>query len=374
MAQAHCVTVLLYTDSAEPSGMGEHMLALGQGLRDMGGYCVLFACEPHSAGRSFLARASASGVEAVAVSGAEDLTALFMAKHVDILHLHAGIGWEGHSGVKSARAARVPVIVRTEHLPYLLTDPAQQRDYADLVRKVDRLICVSREARGTFVQAGTPADKISVIHNGIVPAVGVAERAELRSELCLPPHAILCLTVGRLTEQKGHRYLLEAIPGIVAQVPHAYFLWVGTGPLQDELEESAHRSGLYKAGGADRIYFLGSRRDVPRLIASCDLFVLPSLFEGLPLAILEAMSGGLPVVATNVLGSREAIEDGVSGRLIPPQESDALGAAIVEALTRHDMAESWAHNARHAMQTHFTTQRMVSETIKVYRDLLDVGN
>ncbi|MGA7731199.1 MAG: glycosyltransferase family 4 protein [Chloroflexia bacterium] len=370
MAEAQPVTVVLYTDSSEPSGMGEHMLALGETLHPIGGYKVLFACAPTPAGRAFLSRAEALGLAALPIAAPGELSALLKQAHIDVFHMHAGIGWEGHEGIYRARDIGVPAIIRTEHLPYLLTDANQQHDYAQLVGHVDRLICVSSEARDSFVRAGVPTDRIAVIRNGIIPTTAVAGHESLRAELGLPASSVICLTVGRMTEQKGHAYLLHAIAQVIPLIPHAYFLWVGTGPLEAELQEKARALDLYKTEGRDRIYFLGRRDDVPRLIASSALFVLPSLFEGLPLAVLEAMASGLPIVATNVTGTREAIEDGVSGRLVPPCDSHELASAIIEALTRPDLAETWGRNARQVMQTHFTAERMAHETSRVYREAL----
>jgi glycosyltransferase involved in cell wall biosynthesis len=371
MAEAQPITVVLYTDSSEPSGMGEHMLALGEALHPIGGYKVLFACAPTPAGRSFLSRAETLGFAALPISFPEELSALLKQTHIDVFHMHAGIGWEGHEGIYRARDAGVPAIIRTEHLPYLLTDANQQHDYAQLVGHLDRLICVSSEARDSFVRAGVPADKINVVRNGITPKSVVADHEHLRAELGLPASSVICLTVGRMTEQKGHTYLLDAITQVISLVPQAYFLWVGTGPLEGALRERAQALDLYKTGGNDRIFFLGRRDDVPRLIASSALFVLPSLFEGLPLAVLEAMASGLPVVGTDVTGTREAIDDGVSGRLIPPCDSHQLAAAIIEALTRPDLAETWGRNARQVMQTHFTAERMAHETRSIYQEALE---
>ena len=348
------------------------MLALGGALRETGHYRVLFACAPTPGGRSFLQRACALGLEVAPVTDGNDLNALLSSRQIDVFHLHAGIGWEGHEGIYRAREAGVPIVVRTEHLPYLLTDPVQQQDYAALVGHVNRLICVSSDARDSFVRAGVPTDKIDVVLNGITPQIAISDRRCVRLELGLPAHALICLTVGRMTEQKGHQYLLQAIPRVISRIPHAYFLWVGAGPLECDLREMAQLLGLNGTQGRDRVHFLGRRDDVPRLIASSDLFVLPSLFEGLPLVVLEAMAKSLPIVGTDVIGTREAIEDGVTGRLVHPCDSSALASAIIEALNCTELAHIWSRNALHKMQTYFTAERMAHETNKVYQQALEI--
>ncbi len=120
-------------------------------------------------------------------------------------------------------------------------------------------------------------------------------------ELGLHPDGLLVLSVGRLTEQKGHIYLLEAIPGIIEQFPSTVFAIAGDGPLRAELEARAERLGISKS-----VHFLGMRSDVPALLQMAHIFALPSLWEGLPIALLEAMAAGLPVVATRVEGVEES--------------------------------------------------------------------
>ena len=161
----------LFTDSQEPSGVGEHMLLLAAGLTE--GYRLSVVCPPTEAGRALLARAGELGAETLALSACyHEHTALdrlcrwLRDRQVDLAHVHAGIGWEGFGGVAAARAAGVHII-RTEHLPYLLTDPNQQADHARMVQQVDRLICVSAEAAVSYRQAGVPAEKLRVVPNGI---------------------------------------------------------------------------------------------------------------------------------------------------------------------------------------------------------------
>src|SRR5215212_8431071 len=138
--------VCLFTDSREPSGLGEHMLALAAGL--VPEWDVSVACPPTRAGLSLLARARAAGLVAHALNVRDtpseaDLVAWLRARPVDVFHCHAGVGWEGHHGIYAARAARVPVVVRTEHLPNVLTEASQQADHARVVDFADRVICVS---------------------------------------------------------------------------------------------------------------------------------------------------------------------------------------------------------------------------------------
>lgn len=350
--------------------MGEHMLTLAAALQ--GEYRIAFVCPPTTAGRSFLERAAQLGVETLPLAapydnpvGLKSLRNWLEMRQFDLFHCHAGIGWEGFGGVEAARAAGVPVVVRTEHLPYLLDHPVQRADHQRIVGSVDRLICVSQEARASYINEGLPAAKISVVYNGITLQVVQPNRAALLTELGLSPPARLVLTVGRMVPQKGYDILLEAIPAVLERVPEAHFLWAGDGPLQDELSTRVATLGL-----ASNVHLLGRRHDVAALMAAADLFVLPSRFEGFPLSLLEAMSAALPVVGTRVCGTSEAISDGVTGRLVPPAQPAALAAAIIEVLAQPAQAARWGDAGRELVYKRFTASRMARETSDIYQELL----
>ena len=360
--------VCLFTDSLEPSGVGEHVLTLAAELR--GDYCFSFVCPPSPGGDPLLARAEALGLEAIpwAVNRPDlrrDFARWLRDRNVALFHGHAGIGWEGHDGVYAARDARVPVVLRTEHLPYLITDDGQRRDHWDVIEAVDCLLAVSEDARMSFREAGLPPSKLRAVRNGITLRPVREGATDVRAELGLPADAKIVLTAGRYSEQKGHCYLVEAIPAVRERLPDAHFVWVGSGPLEDDLCACIADKDLNAC-----VHLLGKRGDVPELLAASDLFVLPSLFEGLPLIVLEAMAAGKPVVATNVCGSAETVRDRQTGRLVPPRDPDALAGAILEALTQPDLAAAWGRAGRRLFEREFTAARMARETAALYEDLL----
>jgi glycosyltransferase involved in cell wall biosynthesis len=169
------------------------------------------------------------------------------------------------------------------------------------------------------------------------------------------------LTVARLDEQKGQRYLLEA----AAQVPQARFVLAGDGPLRTSLEAQARSLGLEQ-----RVKFLGYRSDIPDLLAGCDVFVLPSLYEGLPLSILEAMSAGKPVIATQIGGTDEAVIPNETGLLIPPADPAALAAAIRKLLDDRPFARRLALAGQARVECEFSAATMVQRVTNVYTELL----
>jgi glycosyltransferase involved in cell wall biosynthesis len=344
------------------------MLTLAHELRQQ--YQITLVCPPTPGGRSLLDRASATGIATLAIEARDDPAAIaalqdwLRMQRIDIFHCHAGIGWEGFGGINAARDADVPVVVRTEHLPYLITHPIQRADHQRAIQLIDRLICVSEEVRASMLKAGVPAAKVSVIHNGILAPQAERDAASVRAELGLPDDARMILTVARMTEQKAHHTLLDAISAIAPDQPGAHFVWVGDGPLELELRAEVHERGLDR-----HIHMIGRRGDVPDLMASSELFVLPSLFEGFPLVVLEAMALGLPVLGTRVCGTSEAVIEGETGRLVAPGDAAALAAALLEALERPEQTAGWGQAGRRLVQRKFSAAHMGHKTAAIYQEL-----
>lgn len=357
-------TLCLFTDSSEPSGMGQHMLLLAAELREQ--YSISFICD----GATTLARtAKGLGYETHHLpTDYIELVELLKQTRPQIFHCHAGIGWEGQLGVRAAHQAGIKAVVRTEHLPFLITEPQQHRAYMTRIEQVDALICVSHAARATFERAGVEAHRLHVVQNGIAPAAerdieGTGERVERLAE-----NARLILTVGRMTEQKGHSYLLDAVRPVLAEHPEALFMLVGSGPLEEPLQRQAQALGI-----VENVHFASGAVDVGRLMQTCDIFVLPSLFEGLPLVALEAMSAGKPVVGTRVCGTIEAVADGETGLLVEPRHPQALAQAINTLLADSPLAERLGVAGRRRVQEHFTAARMARQTEQIYSTLTAVG-
>lgn len=363
--------VCLFTDSWEPSGVGTHMLTLAEELQALG-HAVWFVCPASPAGEPFLHRAQLLGLETLPLYvGGGNLKTLstlsrwLQENHIHVFHGHAGIGWEGHDGIWAAYAARVPVIIRTEHLPYLITNEWQQKIHADLLNAVDRLVCVSNEAHRSFQAAGIAPQKLAAICNGVRLRSPLQTRGEVRAELGLSLNRPVALTVGRFTEQKGHTVLLDAAPEIIARVPDVCFVWAGTGPLEEELRERIAKEDL-----TERFLLLGHRTDVPELLGMADLFVLPSLFEGLPLIVLEAMAAGLPVVGTACCGTAEAVVPNKTGLLVSPGDAPALVCAVTHALTNDENRAAWGRAGQSRYEACFSAERMGQETARLYTEVL----
>ena len=222
------------------------------------------------------------------------------------------------------------------------------------------------EVVGQFYQrqVGVSSSKIAVIYNAVRfgPRPSVADRAPARAALELPADAVVLGTLGRLTEQKGQRALLQAVAHLTRQHPKLVLFLAGVGPLRDDLEAEATRLGI-----ADRVRFLGMRRDRENLYAAMDIFVLPSQWEGLSLALVEAMGAGKAIVATTVGGNPEVVTDGRTGLLIPPSDAaaltNALGGLIADSGQRTALGEVAATEAR----ARFSIEEHVSQLAALYR-------
>ena len=319
-------TVILFTDSSEFGGAEQAMLQLMAGLQAQDWQPVLMVHT--SPGILPLVEGAAQlGVEVWPVPampdglvGAQRVWAFsrkLRARRPEVFHAHLTWPLACKFGLAGAIMAGIPAVVATVHLyvefPLDLSIFVQQRF---IVAKTGRYITVSHAVAKRLVQKlRWPVEKVQVIHNSVSTA-GPDPGHERPTETAGRP---VVLTVARLDEQKGHRYLIET----AAQVPEAEFVLAGEGPLRPELEAQARSLGV-----DGRVRFLGYRDDVANLLRDCDVFVLPSLYEGLPLSILEAMAAAKPVIATQIGGTDEAVIHGETGLLVPPADPPALAAAI----------------------------------------------
>ena len=214
-----------------------------------------------------------------------------------------------------------------------------------------------------------PLHKTTTIQYGVdLKKFHTGVSTNLRKELGLGGKSIIVGTVARLTEQKGHRYLIPAIPSVIRAVPNAHFVFIGDGPLRKELETLV---GQFKIKSS--VTFLGYRSDVPALLNGMDIFMLPSLFEGLPNVVLEAMASGKPVIATAVDGTPEAVMDGETGLLVPPKDTEALSQALKFLLKKPDLIRKMGRAGRRRVETHFTLDHEVHQFVRLFGQLMQSG-
>ena len=231
----------------------------------------------------------------------------------------------------------------------------------------DRVICVSERVADFAARViGVPLFKLVVIPNGVpLESFQPGNRAEARALLGIGLSKTIIGTVGRLQPVKGIHDLLKAFAHLVTGHPEAILLVIGDGPQRTQLEALAQELGI-----SQRVHFLGNRTDVSRLLSGMDIFVLPSVWEGMPNAVLEAMAVGLPVVATAVGGTPELVVDGVTGLLVRPRDPLALAETLAVLLRDSDQRRKMGRAGRERVVQCFGVERVVEQTERLYERLL----
>jgi len=232
-------------------------------------------------------------------------------------------------------------------------------------RLVDVEVCVSTGVRDFLASGGFPRQKLIVIPNGVDASRFAGRDPGFKARLGIKPDTPLITTIGRLHEQKGMSYVLRAAASLCRSRPECHFLLVGRGPLEAELRAQAKQFRL-----DDKVTFLGFCNDVPSVLKATDIFVLASLWEGMPNAVLEAMAAGVPVVATRVEGTVDIIDDDRTGMLVMPKDVPAIVSAILRLLDDPARAQRLGQAAQEHVRAHFPLEAMVRRHQELYRELL----
>lgn len=365
-------SVFFFTDSDAFGGAEQALVTLVAGL-DRDRWRPTLVHHPASGLEPLLEATRALGVETLAVPAMPEglrgaaripgFVAALRRRRPDVFHAHQTWQRSAKYALLAARLARVPVRVSTVQLYVELDrEPHTSRQRALLGWSVDRFVAVSRHV-GELLERdlGLPADKIEVVHNAIDPAaVRRPPDPALRAELTGAQNGQLVLVPARLDPQKGHRHLLRA----AADVPGAIFALAGEGAEREPLEDLARSLGV-----DDRVIFLGYRSDIAALLAVSDLVVLPSLFEGLPVALLEAMAAGRPVIASRIGGVDELVEDDRNGLLVEPGDPAGLAQAIRALLADPERARRLAEAASELVERRFSAAATSARIAEIYEEL-----
>lgn len=284
---------------------------------------------------------------------------------IDILHAH--IPRPAFWGLMAARAAAVPIRIFTEHNVQVYSSPLTYL-YPAIVRLATDIVCVSDRARDSIQQRYPKIDdKLVTIRNGI-QVDRVTPRQDIgavRKELSLPEDAPVICHVANMYARKAQDQLLQAFSLTKRSVPNSKLLMVGSGPLYTELRSLAKSLHI-----DDDVVFAGVRDDVPDLLAASDVFALSSHHEGLPITILEAMAAGLPVVTTDVGGCAEAVQDGITGLVVPPNSPQLLAEAMMWILGDPSMGGRMGAAGRDRVAKHFSVDRFVEQHEHLYETAL----
>lgn len=277
----------------------------------------------------------------------------------DIVHTHlfGADTW----GRLAAVLAKVPVIISTEHNMNL--DYGWLKKIIKLVLSLftDKIVAVSQAVKEYSVAKGKiKAAKIAVIYNGID-----LTRFKFRGYHKIEPAKISAGVLARLAEQKGHKYLIEAIPLILAKYPgFTLHIW-GEGALRSELQVQAKDLAVSK-----NVMFQGKTGQPEKVLPQLDLFIFPSVWEGLGIAVLEAQAVGLPVVASRIPGVDELIKNKETGLLFAPKDPRAIAAAVLAVLDNEQLQQKIVKQAHDQVQTKFSLEKMVNSYSNLYLDLI----
>ncbi|MFQ5685358.1 MAG: glycosyltransferase [Candidatus Scalindua sp.] len=345
-------------------------------------YKSMVACLPTG---TFIERIKGTGTQVIPVDMSNrfnpgvilQLAELIKKKKVDIVHSQ-GARADFFAGM-AAVLARAPIVVSTVPMPVegFNINPTRKLIYKIFnrfsERFVDRFIVVSDALRKVIIE-GHKVDpqKVVTIYNGIetdeycmADEKIVRRRMGFRSNSGLGEDIPIIAIIGRLVWQKGFEYFIEAIPDVLKEFKEARFLIVGDGPLENKLKLASKKLKI-----DNKTSFTGFRRDIKEILAAIDIFVMPSLLEGLPMILLEAMAMKKPIVATDIEGIMEILENGVSGLLVPARETKALAEAIINMLAHKDESLQMGIAARRVVEERFGVDVMVRKVVEVYEELL----
>lgn len=306
----------------------------------------------------------------------EDLATLReVAAHIEaggyqVVHTHSAKA--GLVGRLAARWHRVPAIVHTFHgFPFhAYQSPLRRRTYIaieqGLGRITDRFLAVGAAVAAEAVRLGiAPAEKIRTIGSAIdaIPAATPTARYEARRMIGIPAAARVVGTVGRLDFQKAPTDMLHAFARLD---PDVHFVWIGSGPLMESMTQKVAAAGV-----KDRFHLLGERRDVAELLPALDVFAMASLYEGLPCSVVEAMTCGIPVVATAVNAVPEVVVPGRTGLLVAAGKPDQLARAIQHLLDRPEFGSRLSAAARANLGDRFQVDVLGGDLTDTYLSALD---
>jgi len=285
------------------------------------------------------------------------------ANRYDIVHTH---GFKADlCGAIIGRLTGVHKIISTVHnQEQYLKDPIIRFLEKWIISPIDDTIIVVSEGVERFLikTTGIPEGKIKKVYYGVNPDdIKIDKYKDIRGEFNIDKDGILIGCIGRLVEQKGHRYLIQAVGKVIEKIPQAKFLIIGKGKLEKNLKRLAQKLSLNS-----NIIFTGFRTDIYSILDKLDLIVMPSLWEGLGLVLLEAMALGKPIVATDVGGIPEVVENKKTGILVPAKDPNALAEAISNLLEDYSVAARMGETGKASVKERFSPVKMVKEIELIY--------
>ncbi len=352
--------IVQYITPSQIGGAEIHVTALADRLRARG-HEVTVVCPR---GRPLVAELVARGMPVLTPRTFGKLDPVMLVRLIRWLRrnraqvIHTHLSTASLLGSTAARIAGIPAVATVHGL-----------NTRTCFNWAHAIIAVSNAVKQHLAAQGMPADRITVVHNGVdLRTMSRAdESASVKQRWGLPRGAPVLITVGRLTREKGHRDLLGALSRLAqdSRWREVRLLVVGAGALASALKRETRQLGL-----GERVIFVGFQRDILPFLQAADIFVLPSIQEGLSLSALEAMALGRPVVACRVGGTPEVVVDGQTGLLVSPGRPEELAGALERLLADPEQARAMGAAGRRRVREAFDFEQMVTKIEEVYRSLI----
>ncbi len=361
------MNICYYSNSSDYGGAEKYLETLAIGCVENGFNCAVILRRDNIRFQESLHR---SNLRWYKVNGFRDLFKKLKKIKPDFFHINLPGPWGAHGVATLSKIAGVKNIITTEHLP--MFGPSIRHSplkHLDTIF-IDRVITVSYENKPYLeIIHKIKPEKISVVHNGIdtdlfdvtnvsKSPVNFRERYKIASE------DFVYGIVGRITEQKGHKIALKSFSQMVKKHDDVKLMIIGDGELQKEMIDIAQRKGI-----DSKVIFAGFQKDMPAVYAALNVLLMPSTFEALPLTLLEAMSMGIPAIASRINGIPEVIENEKNGFLIPPQKWESLFLKMEQLYHDPGLTYSLSKASIKKIRKNFSIKQMVSNTISIYREL-----
>lgn len=357
--------IILHTESSKGWGGQEIRIFLESvGLKKRGAK-VIVLCQPDSI---LASKISEEGIEVrkcrmkknYDVFAVKNILSLIKTEKVDIINTHSGRD-SFLAGIAGRLSSIKPVIVRTRHLALPITS---KLTYSLLPHKI---VTTSEYVRQYLISQNIPQKKIIAVPTGVdmrIFNVGTAKNI-LRKELNIGDDADIIGTIAILRFKKGHHVFLKAAPEILKMFPKTIIVFAGDGPQEENIRNKIKELKL-----TNNVFLLGLRHDIPNILKSLDIFVLPTLQESLPQSVMQAMAMGKPVIATRVGGVPEVVEDGVSGILVESENPNALSDGIISLLKNKERMKKMGDAGRKIVEGKYSVEAMVERMYNFYESLI----